>query len=222
MTASTRQARLAAAVGLLFVALAPLLIPLAILSPNFVIVRRVELTLASTPSGVFATERRFGLFGTTAQHGYGPILAAYPDFIRTVQNAGEPQRNEVLSVIALRAPDGVHRPFSELNTSSQPVALKAVTADVSAMTGEIGQFLQHEPAMPLTIVRSQPYPGFLLIYDAGGMLLALAVARYWTFSLSRAALLRVRGAPPQRAAAPILDIVERIIALSAWLSKQPR
>jgi hypothetical protein len=222
MTARRRPTGLAAVAGLLLVAAAPLLIPAAILSPNLAIMRRVELTLTPTPSGVIATERRWGLFGPAAPQGYGPILAAYPDFIRAVQSASEPQRNEVLSVMSLRAPDGVHRPFADLNTTAQPIALETVTGDVSAMTAEIGQLLQGQTTAPLTLVRTQPYPMFLVIYDAAGVLLALAIIRYWSFSLCRAALLRLRGAPPQRAAAPVLDILERIVALSAWLAKRAR
>jgi hypothetical protein len=222
VTLSTRPAGLAAAAGLLLAAVAPLVIPAAILSPNLVIVRRVELTLTPGPSGVLATERRWGLFGPAEPQSYGPILGAYPDFIRAVQSAAEPQRNEVLSVLALRAPEGVHHPFAELNASAQPVALKTVTGDVSAMAEEIGRFLQHQSAAPLSFVRAQPYPLFLYAYDAAGVLLALAIARYWSFSLFRAALLRLRAVPADRAAAPVLDILERIVTLVAWLAKRGR
>jgi hypothetical protein len=223
VTLSTRPAGLAATAGLLLAAVAPLVIPAAILSPNLVIVRRIELTLTPGPSGVLATERRWGLFGPTEPQSYGPILAAYPDFIRVVQSASEPQRNEVLSVMALRAPDGVHHPFADLNATAQPIALKTVTGDVSAMAEEIQRFLQRQPTPPpLSFARSQPYPLFLYTYDAAGVLLALAIARYWSFSLCRAALLRLRAVPADRAAAPVLDILERIVTLVAWLAKRER
>jgi hypothetical protein len=116
----------------------------------------------------------------------------------------------------------VHRPFAELNANPQPVALKTVTGDVSAMAAEINQSLQRELASPLKLVKSQSYPLFLVMYDALALLLALATARYWTFYLCRAARLRARGVSSQSAADLILDVLEHMVGLSAWFWRRAR
>ena len=61
------------------------------------------------------------------------------------------------------------------------------------------------PGSPLTLVRAQPYLAFLWIHDALGLLMALGIARTWTFALGRAAVLRLAGAPPARGRRASLD-----------------
>ena len=112
-----------------------------------------------------------------------PVLAAYPDFIRAVRSASKPQRNDVLSVVALRAPDGVRVASPVRGVERDRAAdqlVKTVTEDVGAMAEEIGRRL---PAARIGKIGRRNFAQvsalslFLYVYDAAGALSALAIAR---------------------------------------------
>jgi len=216
MTAS----RLVPGVALLLAALAPLLLPFAALSPNLVHVRRVELRLAAEPQGVMATERSWRLVGPARERRYGPVIDAGNAFLPVVQADDAPQRNDVVSMLALRTRDGSYYPFFSLNASRLAPSLRAPSSDVIAAGAAISDFLRHPAAAPLVLTRSQRYPLGLLQFDLLGLALAVVIGRYWTVPLGVAAYRRLAGAAPERAAAPILGMLARFVDLAAWLGRR--
>jgi len=139
-----------------------------------------------------------------------------------VRPASEPQSNDLISVLALHTPGVVHYPFAATNSGSVPPSMRVVSSEVSAMSAAINGFLHDPAAPPLTLSRSQPYPMFLMLLDALGLLLAAIIVRYWTAPLCHSAFLGLAGASPQRAAEPILATLGAIAGLISNLTQRRR
>jgi hypothetical protein len=194
---------------IILLAVAPLLLPVAAFSPNFTFLKQVTLQFRYAGDGVYCEEQSVKLLGFGKTLRYGPIKSASDDVLPAVTPPGEPGRGEMISTLALQAPDGIHHPLMSMSGS--------VSGQMSA---GINRFIQHPSGAPLVLVRSQPYPVGYVLFDALGLVLLFVILRFWTAPLCLAACRKLNGAPAKDVAEPFIRILGRAGNMATWASKR--
>jgi len=192
---------------IILLAVVPLILPVAAFSPNFTFVKQVTLQFSYDSAGVTCEERSVRLLGFGKTLRYGPIKSASDDVLPAVTSPGEPGRGEMISTLALLAPDGIHHPLMSMNNSAQ-------------MSAEINGFIQHPSSEPLVLVRALPYPFGYGIFDALGLVLLFVTLRFWTVPLCLAAWRKLNGAPAKDVADPFVKILGKAGDLATWASNR--
>ncbi len=78
---------------------------------------------------------------------------------------------------------------------------------------------QHPASQGLVLVKSQTYPVGFVLFDVLGLVLAVAIPKFWTVPLCVAAWRKHNGAPAKEVAEPFIKILGRAGDLAAWANK---